>query len=751
MKRFILILIPFLILGGIAWGQNFTFRIDPVYKTWDGLNNFEAGSSLLRIKTQLKSNSGLRWVSGLQCDMGFEAVPGYEVSKLHAVAKDDQLAGSWAGLGTPLNYYNATGNATYTKAAQAGTTGPPHGLNVTESWHDIYQINFEIPDGLSLSTANEIKFRPVGDTQNQCRQNWGPNSLTQLPFMYNIHAAAAPVGFGGPTGAENALHPNPAYNTAIGNTIKINWIALSNEIGRDDLTPPIRYDIYRSKTSGFTPSDDPTTGNRVLRDITPSTVIDGPDVYKGGSPSSLDGPNNGIPGSTPNRLSDCEIYYYKMRAKDDTRVDKDGLGPPFDAKPPHKTKDADRFETLQVKPHDYTAPDPVAWGTFSSEDKTVRLRWTNPSDLDFDGVIIAMKPGAEPSPALTSASGDDDGQLPPDVGTPLSDGSVVVYKETGGGGRGAVREFPVGNLNNGASYTFKAFTFDVATGRTTDPRQQGYNYRASAAQPGTPGVAPGMVQNFVALSGGDGITLRWKYPPEDWYGGGLVIGTVDVTKWNDLQKDSHLRDPDVYKLVSNVTAVTPRPDPSETIVNTFGGAPMDKSGAIIYYFKVFSYNSGDAMDPASDTSISAHQLSAGAAAGARVAAGGGGPVTYNFRRATDGLGLNAFAILHDLPLSVWGSAPGGMRVDYTNPVNTIADLTAAINAVSGANNTTAIGWLGANNQLEGYYVTYDASGAPTFSPTSGLGTAAASEITLTRGRAYQVSVIRDVDVTLSGR
>jgi hypothetical protein len=117
--------------------------------------------------------------------------------------------------------------------------------------------------------------------------------------------------------------------------------------------------------------------------------------------------------------------------------------------------------------------------------------------------------------------------------------------------------------------------------------------------------------------------------------------------------------------------------------------------------------------------------------------GAAGPVTYNLSKEVGGLGLNAVAVIHNPPFSV-GTTTG---------VDTVGKLVDAINTVSGSKDTvSAIGWM-EKSQIKGFYVTYNAAGAASFTATGGVTTGA--DTPLERGRSYQVSVIRDVSVTFS--
>ena len=124
-------------------------------------------------------------------------------------------------------------------------------------------------------------------------------------------------------------------------------------------------------------------------------------------------------------------------------------------------------------------------------------------------------------------------------------------------------------------------------------------------------------------------------------------------------------------------------------------------------------------------------------------AGGGaaGPVTYQLRKAADGnVGLNAVAVLHEVPFKVNCSPEASVRY--------IDDLVRAINLKAGANIVTAFGWIEPAGQIRGFYIGYDAAGLPVYTATAGV-TGTAANIELIRGKACQISVLNDVSVTFS--
>ena len=500
---------------------------------------------------------------------------------------------------------------------------------------------------------------------------------------------------------------NSVIDAAVGNTVDLYWTA--NENAADDkkanaetLYPSgtkLRYNLYRSDSA--VPPGDLVNGN--LNAIT----------YK-------NGPGTGVPGSGMEQLSDCKTYYYTVRGRDNCTPTRNEEG---------------NTNQLSVVPHDYTAPAAPTGFSISPSNEKLTLNWTNPGVPDFGGVVVIRKLGGYATPTLSDASGNNDGTSPPDVNTapPEDPDAIVVYKGTG-------NSFQDTGLNNGTVYNYSIYAYDRAV--TGPPREQGYNWSLPAQKSAAPGVAPTDLQNFLALSSVSGLALRWNNPPQEYYGGALVVGTTNLGAWATLTTTSHIDDPDIAVMVLNQPAPeTPAPgELAEVPLVSFGTEPLDMSGETIYYFKAFAFNLGDPLDPASESSIAAHQFSPGVEAGARVGGAAAGPITYNFKKIADGLGLNDFAILHDIPLSL--TVTIGDKTETVADVYTIADFVSAIHYVK-PGIVTAIGWLEAG-QMIGYYVTPDGFVA------AGANIPADATVNLTRGRAYQISVMEDVSIVISG-
>jgi len=126
-----------------------------------------------------------------------------------------------------------------------------------------------------------------------------------------------------------------------------------------------------------------------------------------------------------------------------------------------------------------------------------------------------------------------------------------------------------------------------------------------------------------------------------------------------------------------------------------------------------------------------------------VPAGGGGgiaSVTYNLKKADGGLGLNAIAAIHTVPF----------MVEATTGIDTVGKLVDAINAKSGSKNVVTFGWMeDGNATLQGWAISYDASGTATYTGTGSVTTG--SDTLLVKDRIYQISVLNNVSVTFTSQ
>ncbi|MBI5699250.1 hypothetical protein HZC35_02930 [Candidatus Saganbacteria bacterium] len=662
-------------------------------------------------------------VTGLKANLGPNPATGFDNSLFGRVTLAPQIGGTW-NTDYSINTFSV-GNVSFVRAAPSGATT---GLDVSSTWAPMYLLSFELVDGATPTTST-VNFNRMGMTENAVFVNFeaATNRLTvqDSPYNYSITAAAPPTGW--------AVTGNvSATDTQKGNTLNVAWTALPNTIGTNDLTPPIRYDLYRGTTSTF-PLSDPLipTGSRALASISPSASF----TYSGGATSAKDGPDTGIPGAAPNNLSDGTQYWYTMRAKDST------LNPDSITVTPtagqHKTINTDTQFVGPFTPHDYTAPSvPTGLVVARTDDQLLRITWGAPAENrdDLDVYLVFMKqdnsPAAPAGPTLVSAF-DKRSNEPGDDYTVDTDysGWTLVKKS-------ADTFYENSTLVNGSNYWFKVFARDKE-GTTSGAHEQGNNYSPAAFTYGAPGRAPSAVTNLVAGGSGSGkITLRWTNPTETYYGGSKVLITSDIASWGTaMSYGSDAADPVNVKLAVDKVAADPVPPVEEVVIDNMGGTPL--TDGTVYYIGVFTYNK--TPDPTTRSSESRSYI------GTWPGGGGGGPVTYNFTKAASGLGLNSFAILQDVPLSVTVVLEGGAA---GTPVaaTTVADFVAAL---GGPANVATIGWL-ESDRMVGYYVT-EVGGTATFTATEGAGLAAANTVNMSRGRAYQISVLRNMSVTISGR
>lgn len=711
-----------------AVGTDFSYRLSPLMpdgSAWTAAANWERGSTLMCLQAQMRSMAGGQ-VTGFKANLG-SSPAGFDNSLFSDPILTSQVGGTWNSAYSTTNL--SSGNVQFIRAASSGG-----GLNVTSSWAPMYQIDFPLVDGAS-DTASTVNFNQIALTENAVFTDFN-GAINQLssqasPYSFNVIAAAPPQGW---TVTGN-LGSSSTDNTR-GNTIKLAWNALPNTIGTNpgDLTPPIKYDLYRGINNSFAPSDDPTTGNRVIKDITPSTSF----TYAGGSTSITDGPDTGVPGSAPNNLSDCTPYYYTMRAKDST------TGSDSTSSPQHKTTNTGTDIVGPFVPHDYTPPAAPAFDT-SKAPNGIRegngsntLYWTNPGagDLDFDKVIILRKEGTAPTLTLKSAfdkNTDENGDPPPAVGTKMSDGSVLIYNNNGTEFTDTGADLlPEKKLTNGVKYFYSIYAYDKA--EDGPPRQQGFNYSAPASSAKAPGVAPDNVANIRALADpntGD-ITLKWTNPivvdsndltkgidanKAKGYGGSLAVYTSDFAKWNQITPNSAVVDEDNFgeRDIPILDLTDPSKTPAETIYTLSGLSTIET-----YYFKVFSYNIVPGNDRAvrkyqSGVNVAALPLKGGAGTGLA-----SGPISIPIG-TKNGLGINTFSIPFDT---------------ITVGPKTARGFVEAVNSQAKANVVTVFGyWDNENKKFVGGKVSYDQDNKPLNAGGYDL-----SKIELQKEINYQVSV-----------
>ena len=569
--------------------------------------------------------------------------------------------------------------------------------------------------------STDIKFRngfaKVLDTSGT------DQSGTITDYTVNITVAAPPTDFEGPTVAENE---------ETGNTVTISWDDLNddnNGFSHDD-TPPIYYDIYYSTDSSFSPGDE----NEALDDLSGlSTTIGG----------------SGIAG-TP-ALSDGVTYYFRMRAKDSS-TDPDNVGV-------HKTSytDTDSAYMQSVIPTDHTSPSAPSGFSAGSASESLSLDWNAPASYnnDLSGyLVIRYETSPEVNPTLVSASDNDsdsdgaeDGDEYP-VGTEFGDG-VVIYN----GGESAYTDdgsdLDAGHLVNGTTYYYIIYAYDVAE-RDTEPYQQGFNYSEPLTGSGVPGVAPGTITDFYAISSPEAgqITMYWTNPSETWFGGVVFWVTTDIaSRWDAIPDDTDdWVEAQASGAMSAIEIYEPD-DPSDVLggalSTTLLGDDLDESSSI-YFFKAFAFNeTGTPFDPSDDTNISSRRYSTGADAAA-IPSLTGGVTEYITTETTaslsaevtllkeeDSYGINSVAIPFDSPLYF-----------DSMEIVTLEDLINAINAKAGKVIVTAVGlWDPEEQSLEG--ATFDDNGEATYiSDTLDI-----SLVNLVQMNTYQISVSEEISFT----
>jgi hypothetical protein len=377
-------------------------------------------------------------------------------------------------------------------------------------------------------------------------------------------------------------------------------------------------------------------------------------------------------------LADNQPYSYIVRAQDD-------------CSPHHVDTNTRR---ITVTPHDYTPPDfSTRTINFVPSNRTLQVSWSaaDRDSADFGGYVVLRKRGSDGANPLLQNAGV---MGPNENGTPPPTETIGEWQVACTITNRTVISTIDANLDNGVPYYYRVYAYDTAGGA---PHQQGYNWSPNYAfGVGYPGEAPAFLQNFLALSSSTGIILRWNNPPQEFYGGALIVGTTSLGAWSALTNKSHLTDPDIAGVVLN----QPAPDiaaPNELTqipLTTFGGQPFDLSGDTIYYLKAFAFNRGGELDPAAESSINAHQFSAGVMSGARV---GGGPVSFTFplkASRTDKLVVNTIFV------------PPNLRDSDGNTVTRASQLVSLINRKVGRSIVLVVGkWDPATGKAIGYQPT----------------------------------------------
>lgn len=214
------------------------------------------------------------------------------------------------------------------------------------------------------------------------------------------------------------------------------------------------------------PTDPDFVGVKLLRKTTsyPTDSNDGTLVYTGNGTTKIDnGVTNGV------------TYYYAVFAYDDV---------------PNYSSGAIANATPNGNA-DHTPPGPVTNLTATPGNAQVQLTWTNPTDLDFQGVKVLRKTGAY------STSNTD--------GTLVYSGTQQSYLDTA--------------VTNGTLYYYTLYAFDAVP-----------NYSAPAQAQATPvggdTVPPGPVVSLVATAGNAQVLLAWHNPSDPDWAGTRVVRTT---------------------------------------------------------------------------------------------------------------------------------------------------------------------------------------------------------------------------------
>ena len=207
----------------------------------------------------------------------------------------------------------------------------------------------------------------------------------------------------------------------------------------------------------------------------PEGVGDGSPVENGAG-----GEFAGEPGAyasfTHTGLVDDITYYYSVFAFDEI---------PYYSAP----------SQISSSPGDAEPPASPPEFTVEAADSALKLAWTNPGDLDFEGTLIRYSTASFP--------------LSPDEGSPVENGESGVFQ----GEPASADSFTHAGLENGVVYYYTAFAFD---GRL--------NYSDGKSEEGTPAdkVPPGAVGGFTATPGDRRTVLRWTNPADADYEHTLV-------------------------------------------------------------------------------------------------------------------------------------------------------------------------------------------------------------------------------------
>ncbi len=187
----------------------------------------------------------------------------------------------------------------------------------------------------------------------------------------------------------------------------------------------------------------------------PTIHTDGVQIFTGTGTSYTDTP-----------LTNGETYYYSVFARDEV--------------PNYSTA-----VSSNAIPQDVTPPAAVTGFTATSGDEEILLSWNNPTDADFEGVVICRLTSGYPS---TSSEG-----------TLVFDGTGTTTVDD--------------NLTNNQTYYYSIFAKDEVP-----------NYSVKADANATPidVTPPAPVTGFTATSGDEQITLSWTNPTDADFSGVMI-------------------------------------------------------------------------------------------------------------------------------------------------------------------------------------------------------------------------------------
>lgn len=539
MKNSIVLAFVGMLLFSPAFANNFDFQIVPSRACFDGSKRYEVGSNLT-LTARITASQDLG-VKAIVAKLGNgRDLQGYPTANMQET-RAQSIIGNWAALNM-LTIDPITGYVNFQKS-NGGNVGATFGAN----GNNMYFVDFNltnIGDNLAINFNNSNMVTDASGTTYRFQDANSP--LNQANFTFNIMAAASPLGFAG---------PNSITSSNRGNKLTVNWRSLSNRIGEADLTPPIKYDIYRSTDADF---NDPNHVVKVSENYLPSNDIVN---YRG---TDI--------GTDDLTVSDGQIYYYKMVAKDSTTAS-NATGQLPAANPPSGI-------SSDITPPEFPANSKVI---AAAGNNAINVSWpgANNPDNDLAGYLVlrreAVLPTGIPDSARDNVNGKDYGE-----GVDIGDG-LVVYK-------GPNTNFAdQRNLVNGTRYFYKVFAYDTATAYDNlgaAINQQGRNYsvrpisNSDAVVTGTP---PDRVQKPMALAGPQAgeVTLKWTNPlPLNNYGGALIVYTTDFNNWGAITKDGG----NSFTLIDAAIPAPPTNDKESTKTIT-GLDPQN-----IYYFKIFPYN-----------------------------------------------------------------------------------------------------------------------------------------------------------------